>query len=180
MLKRSCERAFINGILDAMKVEKLSITLQKIINARGLAGRLGIYRIIGQWESTVGAVIARHAQPLSIRGKKLTVQVDSPVWMQQLSLLKPDLIEKVNRGMGEDAVKDITLRLGEVAQKKLSPRTAPPVPLSGKERALVDGYVKDIDDPEIKAALAKLIERDLVNKKGKQTGSRVKGQGSRE
>jgi hypothetical protein len=44
----------------------------------------------------------------------------------------------------------------------------------------VDGYVKDIDDPEIKAALAKLIERDLMNKKGKQTGSRVKGQGSRE
>lgn len=152
-----------------MKIEKLSNTLQKIIAVRGLAGKLGIYRIMGQWESAVGGVIARHAQPSAIRGKKLTVQVDSPVWMQQLSLLKPDLIEKMNRGLGEDAVKDITLRLGEVAsQKKPASKAAPPVPLSEKERALVDGYVKDIDDPEIKTALAKLIERDLMNKKGRK------------
>jgi hypothetical protein len=162
-------------MLDPMKIEKLSSTLQKIIAARGLAGKLGIYRIMGQWESVVGAVIASHAQPSAIRGKKLTVQVDSPVWMQQLSLLKPDLIEKVNRGMGEDAVKDITLRLGEVvSQKKPPSKMSPPVPLSEKERALVESSVKDIDDPEIKTALARLMEKDLMNKKRRSARSRGK------
>ncbi len=162
-----------------MKIEKLSSTLQKIINARGLAGKLGIYRVLGQWEPAVGTGIASHAQPVFIRGKKLTVQVDSPVWMQQLSLLKPELIEKLNGRLGGDAVRDITLKLGEAGgRKKPVPRAASPVPLTGEERALVESTAKDIADSGIRTALMRLMEKDLMSKKGRKTGAGGKGPGS--
>jgi hypothetical protein len=165
-------------MLGAMKIEKLSNTLQKIISAGGLAGRLGIYRVMGQWEPAVGAVIASHAQPLSLRGKKLLVQVDSPVWMQQLSMLKPELIEKVNGRMGEIMIKDITLKLGEVGpRKKPASPAAPPVPLTREEQYLVETYVKDVAEPEIRTALMRLIEKDLMNKK--RTGKRTDDRGQK-
>lgn len=164
-----------------MKVEKISQTLQKVLTARGLSGRLGIYRVIGRWDSVVGTVIARHAQPHSIRGKKLTVQVDSPVWMQQLALLKPDLIEKVNKGLGPETVKEIKLTLGTVEGRPIRKEKAAPLPpLSEEERDLIDRYTDDIREPDIRASLRRLMETDLRNKRrsgrsssrGREAGSR--------
>jgi len=149
-----------------MKIEKLSGTLQKIINARGLAARLGIYRILGQWEGMVGNVISRHAQPLSIRGKSLSVQVDSPVWMQQLSLLKPELIEKANGVLGAGSIKEIMLVLGDVRSAgKQKERAEPLPPLNDEEQKLVEGVISEVADPEIKDALRKLMEKDLRSRK---------------
>ena len=83
----------------AKRIEKVSLTLDKLLSKRGLGGRLKEYRVFGQWEKIVGKVIARHARPQSVRGKRLSVIVDSNAWMQQLSMLKPDIIQKVNRSI---------------------------------------------------------------------------------
>jgi len=97
------------------KIEKLSSFLGKTLASHGLATRLKEFRVMGRWEKIVGKVIARHAQPSSLRGKKLSVVVDSSAWMQQLSLLKPELIEKLNQGLGAGSLHEITLKIGTVA-----------------------------------------------------------------
>ena len=96
------------------KVEKLSKTLEKLLADRGWSARLREYRVFSLWEKAVGPGIARHAQPSSIRGRRLTVIVDSSAWMQQLSLLKPEIVAKVNARLGTDGIESITLRLGEL------------------------------------------------------------------
>ena len=83
------------------KIERFSATLAKILKARGLESRLSEYHIFGHWEKSVGKVMACHAQPQAVRGKKLTLIVDSHAWMQQLSLLKPEIIEKTVRVTNE-------------------------------------------------------------------------------
>ena len=108
------------------KLDRLSYTLGSMLKARGLGSRLSEYRIFGQWEKAVGPVIARHAQPQAVRGKKLTLVVDSPAWMQQLSLLKPEIMEKVNSTLGKKTINDITLRIGEV-ESRAEPPEEPPV-----------------------------------------------------
>ncbi len=156
-----------------MKVEKLSRTLQKILAARGLSGRLDIFRIIGQWEVLVGDVIARHTQPLSLKGKKLSVQVDSSVWMQQLSLLKPELIEKVNRGLGEGTITNVTVALGEVKRRSGRREASSPLPpLSDEERMAIDRYTETVREPEIREAIRKVMEMDWKNKKRETAGDR--------
>ena len=149
-----------------MKVEKLSNTLRKVLAGSGIAGRLAIFRVAARWEDAVGNVVAEHARPHALKAGKLSVLVDSPVWMQQLSLLRPELVEKVNRGLGEDLVREIALTLGEVAPKRARKETAAPLPpLTEEERASVQRDLNAVADPDIRAALASLIEKDLRNKK---------------
>jgi hypothetical protein len=151
------------------KLDKLSYTLGSILKARGLQGHLSEYRIFGQWEKTVGSVIARHARPLSVRGKKLFLSVDSPAWMQQLSLLKPEIIEKVNSNLGKDAIKDITLRLGEITPAEWPAEDSlVPLPLDREDREKIEQYVGAIHDPETREVVRRVIEKDFQAKKGKR------------
>jgi hypothetical protein len=152
--------------MASKKIDKLSITLGKMLKARGLESRLSEYRVLGQWEKAVGAVIARHARPQSVRGKKLTLVVDSPAWMQQLSLLKPELLEKMNTNLGRDLIREITLKLGEVAFSA-APEEAPPVrvSLSREESATIETYLEEIRDPDTRESIRRVIEKDFLNRK---------------
>ncbi len=150
----------------AKRPDKISHTLERMLKARGLESRLSEYRILGLWERTVGDAIARHARPLSLRGKKLTLSVDSPAWMQQLSLLKPELIEKINTNMGRPAVSDITLRLGEVARTDRRPEEKPAaIPLDQEDREKIERYVVNISDLETRDAVKRVIEKDFMSRK---------------
>lgn len=150
----------------ARRIDKLSVTLGRMLKARGLEGRLSEYRILGQWEKAVGAVIARHARPQTVRGRKLTLVVDSPAWMQQLSLLKPEIIGKINRGLGREAIQGITLKLGEVASSPASTEATPiRAGLDREERAMIETCLQEIHDPDIREAMRRVIEKDFLNKK---------------
>jgi predicted nucleic acid-binding Zn ribbon protein len=153
------------------KVEQLGVTLQKVLSRRGLVGRMKEYRLFGQWERAVGTVIAVHARPSAIRGKKLTVTVDSSAWMQQLSLLKPEIIVKVNQCLGEDAVNELTLRLGELdlpAQVRHE-HLRPAGKLDAGDRRKAAEYTAAIADPEVRESFRRLVEKDLLSKKQRKT-----------
>ena len=148
------------------KLDRLSYTLGSMLKARGLGSRLSEYRVFGLWEKTVGPVIARHAQPQAVRGKKLMLVVDSPAWMQQLSLLKPEIMEKVNSTLGKKTINDITLRLGEV-ESQAAPPEEPPVRsvLNQDERGKIEDYVRGISDPDTREAVRRVIEKDFLSRK---------------
>jgi len=153
-------------IMARKKMDRLSTTLVKILKEHGLEGRLSEYRIFGCWERSVGGVIARHAQPQGVRAKKLTLVVDSPAWMQQLSLLKPEIIEKVNRGLGREEIKDITLKLGEVTSADKASDSVPVrVSLDADEQEKIAHYAGEISDPDIRESFRHLLEKDFVSRK---------------
>ncbi len=151
----------------AKTIEKFSLTLGRILKARGMQSRLYEYRIFSEWERTVGQGIARHARPVSLRGSKLMLVVDSPAWMQQLSLMKPEIREKLNAGLGRESVREITLRLGEVA----APDRQPPseeggeAALTPEEREKIEQSVHAVADDNTRESLRRLIEKDLKSKK---------------
>jgi predicted nucleic acid-binding Zn ribbon protein len=149
------------------KVEKLSSTIEKILNDRGWGAKLKEYRVFSLWDRAVGPGIARHAQPVSIRGKRLTVIVDSSAWMQQLSLMKPEVLSRVNDRLGPDGIESITLRLGELERPASKPEAyvAPSGKLDEAEQKRVEEYLAGIGDPEAWAALRQVIEKDLLHKK---------------
>jgi len=150
------------------RIDKLSVTLGRILKVHGLEGRLSEYRVLGRWKKAVGTVIARHAQPRSVHGRKLTIIVDSPAWMQQLSMLKPDIVEQVNRSLGREVIRDITLKLGEITAST-APVEAPRIytSLSREEQTQIETCLQQIHDPDIRETLRRVIEKDFLNKKGK-------------
>jgi predicted nucleic acid-binding Zn ribbon protein len=86
--------------------------LNQVIRQHGLEGKFREYQLLLQWEEIVGRTIAQHTYPETIRFKKLILRVDSPVWMQQLTFLKKDMLQKINETFREGMVQDIQLRLG--------------------------------------------------------------------
>jgi hypothetical protein len=148
----------------ARTIDKLSATIDKILKARGMQSRLPEYRISSQWAGTVGSAIARHAQPRTLRRGKLLLIVDSPAWLQQLSLMKPEIIGKLNSRLGAETIRDITLKLGELASSPMqSPeREDPPAVITQAEREMIDQSVHDVGDDELKEAIKRMIEKHLL------------------
>lgn len=152
------------------KIEKLSSLLNKTLASHGLTTRLKEYRVVGRWEKIVGKVIARHAQPSSLRGKKLSVVVDSSAWMQQLSLLKPELIEKLNEGLGAGSFQEITFKMGNVAPGERPEIERPsPAMLDKGETEKIEEYIRGLKDLDVREGLRRLIEKDLLNKRKVRT-----------
>lgn len=148
------------------RLEKISSVLNKTLSSRGLRTRLHEYRIVGRWEKIVGRVIAHHAQPVSLRGKNLVVAVDSSAWMQQLSMLKPELLAKLDAGLGAGAVRTIVFKIGNVTiptREVIEPGGVPN--LDGEEIKKIEMFVQEVRDSDIRASLQRLIEKDMVNKK---------------
>ena len=59
------------------------------------------------WEEFVGSSAARFSTALRIRGGKLVVRVSDPLWMQQLSLLKYELLKKYWKAFPKITLNDI-------------------------------------------------------------------------
>ena len=71
--------------------------LRRILLASlGLEERLQQYRALLLWDEVVGPQIAARTRPEKIRDGVLEVCVDQPTWMQQLQLLKPQILAKLN------------------------------------------------------------------------------------
>jgi predicted nucleic acid-binding Zn ribbon protein len=52
------------------------------------------------WREVVGEVISAQAQPTSERGGVLTVSCSASVWAQELDLMAPDILERLNGRLG--------------------------------------------------------------------------------
>ncbi len=62
------------------------------------------------WAKAVGAEIAANTQPLQLRQGRLVVATSSPVWGQTLQLMSEQIQERLNRSLGEDAVREMVFR----------------------------------------------------------------------
>ncbi|WP_367620739.1 DUF721 domain-containing protein [Geomonas oryzisoli] len=123
--------------------------------------RLKEGRIWEVWDEAVGDKIAAHAQPAAFREGTLTLHVDSPPWLQQLTYLKKELITKVNEALDQELVKEIQLKSGKV-RKPAATSIKKPVrrELSAEEQAWAKEQAESAADPELRAIFESLIRRD--------------------
>jgi hypothetical protein len=143
------------------RLDSFGTILAGVAHRLGLESKLYEARLRRQWSAIVGEPIATHTRPDQIRFKKLYVSVHNSVWLQQLTFLKPVLLEKVNRMAGETLVTEIVLRIGEFSAEPASGPTpsalqaAPPQPSAEllREAALHTQGIQDQDLREYVAAV---------------------------
>lgn len=94
---------------------------------RGLLERLAPQTLLADvqrvWPAVVGETIAAEATPTADRGGTLTVTCRSAVWAQELDLMGPDLVGRLNAALGAELV--VALRCS----------AAPPRGWAGRGRA---------------------------------------------
>ncbi|MDI6767840.1 MAG: DUF721 domain-containing protein [Bacteroidota bacterium] len=85
----------------------ISEIIGKVIHDLGLGSRIKEYEIIDLWSRIVGNQIAKVTSAESIRDGKLIVRVKHPTWRNELLFLKRGIIEKINKEMNQEIIKDI-------------------------------------------------------------------------
>ena len=73
----------------------------------GLGKKLKQYEAVRIWKEVVGERIANVATPTKIINGTLIVKVEKSTWRNELSLLKREIISKLNAALKEEIVKDI-------------------------------------------------------------------------
>ena len=64
------------------------------------------------WNEAVGDAIASNSHPNSERDGVVRVTCTSSVWAQELELMSPQIVEKVNEILGDSWLKGIEARVG--------------------------------------------------------------------
>lgn len=149
--------------------------VQQLLQQRGMEGKIEEYRTWQIWDEVVGPQIARRARPIRIRDGVLEVRVDQPVWMQQLQLLKPRILVRLNQALGKELLRDLFLRRGAIAEAPTQAAAEPPpawlqIQLSPDEQSEIEASLAPLGDPEVRASLAALLRRQKQLAKSRQSG----------
>lgn len=145
--------------------------LETIFAGKPLQKRLREARAWQFWSEAVGAHIASKATPVSFRDGVLTVRVSNSPWMQQLSLMKSDIISSLNAAIGELLVIDIFFKQGTVSRtaSELTAEPAAKRSLSDRERKSLAESTASVADPELREAFMSLFSSQLAASPRKQS-----------
>jgi predicted nucleic acid-binding Zn ribbon protein len=83
-----------------------------ILRAAGAEDGLHEDQVRETWKDLAGEFIARHTEPLSVKGGVLILRVTQPALRFQLEQMKPMLLKRIRNQLGEDRIKSIKFQLG--------------------------------------------------------------------
>ncbi len=136
--------------------------LDQLVQGLGLGEKLEQYRAFIVWGEVVGPQVAARTAPLRIRSGVLEVRVDQAVWMQQLQLLKPKILTRLNERLGKETIRDIFWRQGSVAElfAREAPVGAPALPpLTPEDAARIEATLAPLTSEELRAPMRRLLSK---------------------
>ena len=77
------------------------------------------------WDEVVGEQVAAAAQPEFVKDGQLFVTTKSPVWANELTFYKSDMIARLNRRVGGSVLKDIIFKSGRFPKRRPSASAKP-------------------------------------------------------
>jgi len=143
--------------------ELIGDILRERIGALGWESRLREEKVLTGWDAAVGPQIAAHARPSHITDHRLTIVTENPVWTQQLSLLKPDLLRRIAGNFGPDVVTDLYFITGKIEPAlKSPPAAAARRPAGTTIPAALEGDLTAIHDAEVRDSVRRLMLASLA------------------
>lgn len=153
-----------------MRPKRIKGILNATLRRLGLEKRIKECAILSFWNEAVGESIALHTRPLKVYDGKMTVLVESPSWTQELTFLKNRIMERLNKGIGKEVIKDIYFKVGNI-EKPLPEEVErggidlERVELDWEKRRRIEESLKKIEDPEIKEILKDFLTKEAKYEK---------------
>jgi hypothetical protein len=127
-------------------------TIQNLLAGFDTGGQFEIIRVMRKWPDVVGELIARRTEVTGLKFHTATVKVSSAMWIQELNLMKPQILGRLRDAMGNDAVREIRFVQGRLSRRE-KPRLRS-VPRSTRHPIALP----ELKDPELRRAFETLIE----------------------
>jgi predicted nucleic acid-binding Zn ribbon protein len=96
-----------------MEPHLLANVLKRYVHSKPLGESLLKIEVLSQWDEICPPVIAKHAKPVGFKNKKLSLEVNSSAWLNELTFFKEDLIDTLNQKAGRKVIKEIRFYLKE-------------------------------------------------------------------
>jgi predicted nucleic acid-binding Zn ribbon protein len=77
------------------------------LKENNLESKLNETRILNSWEEVAGKLISRHTNHMHIKDRTLFVKVDSAALREELTYQRSNLVKKMNKFAGIEAIDDI-------------------------------------------------------------------------
>ena len=97
--------------------------LDRVTGSIGAPRAATLSVVFARWEQLVGADIAAHATPRSLRDGVLVVDVDQPAWAAQLGYLTSQILAKLQAEAGPGEVTEIRFKVVSASTRESSRKT---------------------------------------------------------
>jgi hypothetical protein len=147
-------------------VKKLGSLLSPFIREFGLEEAIRFGAIKREWGNIFGEPLSAHMSPSRLKNGELLVNVDSPLWLQQLTFLKTQILGKLS-ALG---VKELRFMLGRVTPVQergvRSLRTKGRL-LESEAVQQIKDTIAETEDAALKESIKRAMERALADRKTK-------------
>jgi len=141
-------------------------TINKATKRIGIGKRMRQYELWNQWDTIAGPLVAAHAKPCRWQGNVLVLAVEHASWMQELSYLRSELLEKIRNHIPHIVINDLRFEIGKITNApKISEEKSDLPALDEHEREFIEQAAKEIRDDQTRLAVHELITKDFQRKK---------------
>ncbi len=117
-----------------------------------IEGEFGLGRLIRAWPEIAGETIARRTEVVSLRFHTAVIKVSGARWIQELNLMKAQILTRIRETIGDDIVRDLRFIAGRLSRRN------PPKLRTVPRPTRYAFELPPIRDPELKEAFERLIE----------------------
>jgi predicted nucleic acid-binding Zn ribbon protein len=96
--------------MERKREKKIGSLLDDFVRANNLQQGLAEYRIKKGWNELLGRSVAMATRSIYIRDKKLFVKLHSSVMRNELTMIKEDIIRRLNETAGYEVIDDLVIR----------------------------------------------------------------------
>lgn len=90
-------------------VQTLDEVLMKMLRAQGLETPLLQKRLVDAWDTVAGPTVARYTTQKYIKNQTLYVRIANPALRQDLSMMRSQLLQRLNSHVGSMVIADIRI-----------------------------------------------------------------------
>jgi len=143
-------------------VKRADSLLAPLIRNLGIGDAVILGRIRNEWGGIFEKPVSLHMSPAILKEGELLINVDSPVWLQELNFYKDTIIKKLH-GFG---IKSVRLKIGRVYLEKKQDR----IPhgkkaLTADDAFYIENTVSAIANQELRDGIKKAIEKSITFKR---------------
>src|SRR4030042_6364800 len=141
-------------------VKRADSLLLPVINELGINDGVRLAEIKRNWYNLFSKPLLYHMAPSMLSKDEILLNVDSPVWLQELNFCKEDIIKK----MSSYGVRAVRFRLGRVSTKsEVRSQKSEARSLTHEELSYIEETVSQIGDDALKGAVKMAIEKAIAS-----------------
>lgn len=156
-------------------MQKIEDILATTIRNMGLQKKYNAQSVIVHWKKIVGDDIANHTYPVLVQSGILLIAVNNSVWCHHLSMMKDNIISKINNFIGEKLILDIRFQAGNSKKHPTQENTnteveypikyqLSKVKLNEDDVQMIHQTVEHVHDKYLKQKIMRIMRKDFAMK----------------